>query len=193
MIAYKDLAEYEFHRACWIDRSLLDLAVRQSAPFMNHPAFFFPPGSIGPVSVDSRTLWLSYRMPVVSGDRLQVVFEHYTTKPKQCLMVSLSKRNHRMTIEGSNASRFVLWTDTAPKRVEIGITKAGRGSELCFYNGWEDSKYGTLLCGLRYSAIDAQPQNDGSLLLNCSDGWGDADFTDLQVRVVHERAGYRVQ
>jgi hypothetical protein len=64
----------------------------------------------------------------------------------------------------------------------------GKGSELSFYNGWEDLKYGTLLSGLRYAAIDVQTQPDGSVLLNCSDGWGDADFADLQARVIRECA-----
>jgi len=103
-------------------------------------------------------------------------------------MLSLAKRPHRMRISGHEAARYVLWSHTAPRQVQIDITKAGRGSELCFYNGWEDLKYGTLLYGLRYAAIDVQPQPDGSICLHCSDGWGDANFTDLQVRVTHERA-----
>ena len=155
---------------------------------MNHPAFFFPPDSIGPVSHESRTLWLSYRISVTTHDRIHILFEHYTKSPKQCITLSLAKRNHRVAINGTDAGRFVLWTHTAPRHVEIDITKAGRGSELCIFNGWEDLKQGTLLYGLRYAAIDVQAQVDGSVILNCSDGWGEADFTDLQVRVIRERA-----
>lgn len=60
------------------------------------------------------------------------------------------------------------------------------GARVVITNQWRDEKYGSTMYKLNNAAMEVLDQTDGSLLLRCSDGWGDADFNDLVVQVVAE-------
>ena len=153
------------------------------------PAAFFAGGVIGPVAHEARELWLAYRTPVETGDRVHVLFEHAESRPRQGLRVLMDQRRHQLEINGQRGKGFTLWADTAPRHVEVEIAKAGRGGALVFMNVWEEEKYGTMLLGMGWCAISVRRDPDGSLVLDCSDGYGPGpSFGDLVVRVLHERA-----
>jgi hypothetical protein len=158
-------------------------------PVRGSPACFFAADTLGPVSYDGRELWLSYRFPVETGDRVHLLFERFSSRPRQGLQVLMVNKRHQLAVSGHQSRQFILWADTAPRHVEIEIAKAGRGGTLVLVNAWEDEKYGTMFYGLNWTAMDVRTDPDGSLLLDCSDGYGlEPSFGDLVVRVVHERA-----
>ena len=60
--------------------------------------------------------------------------------------------------------------------------------QLIIYNVWRDEKYGTTMYGLNAAAMVVQQPRADEWTLACSDGWGvEPDFSDLVVRLVHER------
>src|SRR5687767_11630499 len=112
-------------------------------PVADSPACFFAPDSLGPVTYEGRELWLSYRLPVTTGDRVHILFERFTDRPRQGLRVTLKNRRHRVAINTQEGSGFTLWCDTAPRHVEVHVAKAGRrGDQLILMNAWQDEKYG---------------------------------------------------
>jgi hypothetical protein len=157
-------------------------------PVAGSPACFFARDSLGPVAYEGRELWLSYRFPVVAGDRVHIFIERFSARPRQGLRVMLNNRRHRIRINPEEANQFILWCDTAPRHVEVDVTRSGRrGEELILMNAWQDEKYGTMLYGLNWAAMDVHREPDGSVMLRCSDGYGrEPCFDDLIVRVIVE-------
>ena len=134
-----------------------------------------------PIEYEGRRVQLSYWFPVSAGDRVLIKFLRSVPTPVQGLGVTGERCQLR--VESTTSKNLVLWTDTAPREVEMSVVKAKRGARLGVMNQWRDTKYGTSLMGLNNAAMEVQPQPDGSVLLRCSDGSGEADFNDLVVEL----------
>jgi hypothetical protein len=151
------------------------------------PAFVESKGA--PIRYDGRTLHSSLKLQLSACDRLHVFFEHFVVRPIQGLIISSANRRHQLTVESSKHHSFVLWTDTAPTHIELTApANARKPVRLILYNVWRDEKYGTTMHGLNAAAMVVQQPRADEWTLACSDGWGEeADFSDLVVRLVHER------
>ena len=102
----------------------------------------------------------------------------------------MASRRHELAINAHRGRQFILWRDTAPRQVDVEIVKAGRDGTLVLMNAWQDEKYCTTMYGLNWCGMDVRAERDGSLRIDCSDGYGiEPSFGDLVVRVIHERAG----
>ena len=117
-----------------------------------------------------------YVKTVQAGSTFNVKFVSYTTDFVQGLTV----KTDRQVLEVANQrlKSFVLWADTPTRDVECRVR--GRGIKtIKFWNSWRDG--GTMAwmrnAGMRIEEID------GGVRLHCSDGRGDADFTDLVVEI----------
>lgn len=141
-----------------------------------------------PISYGGRTLRQSWGVPVTLGDTVLIRFERFVAKPVQGIGIAGLGKGTRLMLAAEEGKDFVLWTDTAPREVVVAIRKATPGSVVRIWNVWRDVKYGTTLYGLNAAAIDVHENADGSVLLQCSDGWGGPDFNDLVVRVERLRA-----
>jgi hypothetical protein len=136
-----------------------------------------------PIQFEGRTLWSAHWADVARDQQVVVSFERFTDKPVQGLMVAGRKRSLQLEVAGRRADQFVLWTDTAPREVSVRVVKAAPGDQLGFWNVWRDEKHDSLMYGLNAAAIHVSREADGSVLLNCSDGWRGPDFEDLVVRL----------
>lgn len=134
-----------------------------------------------PIDYEGRKVQLSYWLPVSDGDHVGIKFLRYASTPVQGL--GLTAERCQLRVVSITSSNVVLWTDTAPRDVEIRVVKAKPGARLGLMNQWRDAKYGTTLMGINNAAMEFQPQSDGSVVLRCSDGWGEPDFNDLVVRL----------
>lgn len=136
-----------------------------------------------PITYQDRILWSAYRSTTIAGDRWLMEFERFVATPVQGLMVAGGEKTTRLQIEQHRAQQFVLWTDSAPRRVELLVHTAQEDATIGFWNVWRDEKHGTLLYGLNAAAIEIQKHDDESVSLLCSDGWKGPDFGDLVVRI----------
>jgi hypothetical protein len=134
-----------------------------------------------PIEVDGRRLYWTYWLPVRAGDAIHVGFEHFIGHPVQG--IGLFTEKAELELEGLTGKKFALWTDTAPKRVALRVVKASKGARVGVYNRWRFGENGLTQYRENDAAIDVVPQDDGSVILRCSDGVGPADFNDLTVRV----------
>lgn len=155
------------------------------------PAFIESKGA--PIQYGGRTLHSSFKLQVSAGDRVHVFFEHFAARPIQGLTIQAANRAHKLTIAPDKHYFFVLWTDTAPRHVEVAApAKARKPVELVLYNVWRDEKYGTMMYGVNAASMVIEQLRANEWTLACSDGWGEEpDFGDLVVRLVHEHADVR--
>jgi hypothetical protein len=142
------------------------------------------------IEYEGRHLQLAYKLTVAKGDRVHFLFERFASRPVQGLGIKLWDSRGALDVASFRTRNFALWTDTAPRHVECLVVKAKAGAQLSVMNQWRDEKYGTTMLGLNAAAMEVRHEPDGSILLQCSDGWGlEANFNDLVVRLVVERAG----
>jgi hypothetical protein len=141
-----------------------------------------------PIQHDGLTLHSSLRLQVSAGDLVHIFFEHFVARPVQGLVIQAANRAHKLTIARSRHNMFVLWTDIAPRHVEVAApAKARKPVELIVSNVWRDEKYGTMMYGLNAAAMVIEQPRADEWTLACSDGWGvEPDFSDLVVRLLHE-------
>jgi hypothetical protein len=151
----------------------------------------FAPGTVGPARRDGRELWLAYEIALRAGDRLHLLFERWTTAPRQGLALACVNRRHRIGCAGQAGNRFTLWTDTAPKHVEIEyLLRRGRGA-VSLMNVWQFRDYGpTVFRGVNAACMAVSSLGDNEWLFECSDGYGlePPCLDDLVVRVIRESA-----
>lgn len=134
-----------------------------------------------PIHYNGRDLHRQFVLPVKKGDSIGLRFLRATDRPVQGVGVKCEKCE--ISIADTRARSFGLWTDTAPSEVILNVVKAQADARVVFFNQWRDEKYGSTMYHLNNAAMEIVPQPDGSVLLRCSDGWGEPDFNDLVLQV----------
>lgn len=155
---------------------------------------FFSPGQRGPVAYAKRQLWLSHKVSVGPGDRLHFTFESFRQNPRQGLEVDCANRRHRLGVAGQEFRGFTLWTDTAPREVDVTFLAKRACGEVFLTNVWELPGYEQVrFSGVNAAAMSVTEIQPDEWLLECNDGYGleEPTFQDLVVRVRLERAGTR--
>ena len=86
-----------------------------------------------------------------------------------------------LAINDVEASSVVLWTTTAPD--EVTLTVSGAATSLEVWNCWSMGGVDTSWVG--NAGIVTKTTANG-MVLRCSDGIGEADFSDLEVELAVE-------
>ena len=134
-----------------------------------------------PIDYSGRSLHKSLKLPVSTGDSLELRFLRSSDRPVQG--VGLKCENCRVKIAGIVAASAALWRETASDHVAIDIVNARNAAQLILFNQWRDEKHGSTMYHLNNAAMEIVEQPDAALLLRCSDGWGEPDFQDLVVEL----------
>lgn len=86
---------------------------------------------------------------------------------------------------GMNLKDAIFWTDTAPSQFTVSFVPSRETAVLKLWNEWRDSN------GVQHAWIGNAGiiihQLDDAVLLNCSNGMGNANFDDFVVRIRVER------
>ena len=83
----------------------------------------------------SRDVVLLDVLPISSGDQLQVAFEAVNSPWRQGVWLGT---DGILQVNGKDSSQVVLWSDTAPGRVEIEISETD--GKLRLYNIWDSGR-----------------------------------------------------
>jgi hypothetical protein len=116
---------------------------------------------------------------VPPGSSLTVRFvRHHPDVPQG---LNLSTNHGKFVVEGERNADVVLWTDTAPEIVELQLTNQVP-AEVVIWNAWRG--WGGWPAGSTgYAGMMVKPLGPAAWRLECSDGVGGPDFTDLVVEV----------
>jgi hypothetical protein len=150
---------------------------------------FFATNAGGPVEYAGRQLWPKYRVAVEPGDRLHMFFERFRREPLQGLAVECANRRHKVEVGGQALNGFTLWTDTAPKHVELTFLGKRAAGEVVLMNVWRLPEYEQVrFAGVNAAAMAVTEVSPNEWRLECSDGYGleTPRFDDLVVRVIRE-------
>lgn len=121
------------------------------------------------------------RIPVAEGATITVHRRGVGAPRPQCLYLALD--NGELEVNGTTAPVVSLWSHTSPDNVELLVRGTGATS-LEAWNGW--SLGGVENAWIGNAGIVTKSTADATIL-RCSDGVGQADFSDLEVEISVER------
>ena len=111
---------------------------------------------------------------------MTVRFLRAKTCPTQGLRVKV--RGGSIQVESTTSSDVVLWRDSAPDEVLIRVRWPARGSRaLRVWNVWR--AHGVTQAWIGNAGMRVASVSTAGYVLQCSDGWGAPDFTDLMVEI----------
>jgi hypothetical protein len=131
----------------------------------------------GSVEVDGRVVTPLTRMVVADGTRVIVTRLTASRRRDQALVIAVDRG--LLEIDGFEAPAVSLWTSTSPRQLEL-VVRGNDAGALDIWNAWRGPTFEGAWLG--NAGIVEQPV-EGGITLQCSDGVGEPDFTDLVVRI----------
>ncbi|HEY4372010.1 MAG TPA: hypothetical protein VGN52_08800 [Burkholderiales bacterium] len=131
-----------------------------------------------PTEVDGRFVYPIFKEHVEKGERnLRIRRLASKQSPVQGIRIKMVKG--LIEIYGRKYSEIVLWADTSPTVVDLKISSRS-GGELRAWNVWKIDDITQAWIGNAGIRI---AKEGGVVTLECSDGVGDIDFSNLVVEV----------
>lgn len=129
------------------------------------------------VEFEGHTVWAIYALPLVPLVRITFLGAD-GERPQG---IGLEAKGSPIEINGAQGGEFRLWADSAPGIVDVKVVDLARLREFRIWNTWKT----------RRGAEDAWTGNfgmlveryEGGLAFRCSDGLGEAAFSDLVFQV----------
>ena len=129
------------------------------------------------ISYRGRVVKALVRIPVRDGSVVRVKRESVNSPRLQAVKLSVNKGV--VDINGFREPVISLWSHTSPEEVEFTV-RGNEASVLEVWNGWSMGGVDTSWIG--NSGIVTKTSSNGQLL-QCSDGIGQATFSDLVATV----------
>jgi hypothetical protein len=128
-----------------------------------------------PISFNGKTIRGIFQRDTKNLSSVTIHFVKFAPTPLQGLRLKHSKGN--LEVNGQLVREVILWTDTAPQTVVVGLpTKEGTFKA---WNAWRDER-GTTQAWMGNAGMEIIERPDG-VRLYCSDGEGPPNFEDLVV------------
>lgn len=131
----------------------------------------------GPVNLDGRAVTPVTRLPVADGTRAAVTRLTASRRRDQALVIAVDQG--LLELDGFEAPAVSLWTSTSPRELEL-VVRGGNASTLDIWNAWRGATFEAAWLG--NAGIVEQAVGNG-VTLQCSDGVGEPDFTNLVVNI----------
>jgi hypothetical protein len=131
-----------------------------------------------PLEIDGHIVRQIVRIEIPAAKQ-NFVIRRIRSKEQPVSGLRLKAANGKIEVNGQRQSEIILWTDTSPESVEISVISKS-GCELKAWNVWKTE-----------SVVQAWVGNSGIIVaeeketirLECSDGSGEADFSDFVVEL----------
>jgi hypothetical protein len=129
------------------------------------------------VEFGGHTVWAIHDLPLVPI--LRIHFQSANEERPQG--IGLEAKGSPIEINGEQRGEFRLWTDSAPERVDVKVVDLARLRQLRVWNTWKYPNGATDAWTGNFGMV--VEHDEGGLSFRCSDGLGEAGFTDLVFRV----------
>jgi hypothetical protein len=130
-----------------------------------------------PIEYKGKLVQLMDTPPVRPGSALLLVFVSSSKSRRQGIRI---KANGDLVVAGQKLKDIVLWSDTAPTRVDIQL--GAKVTELKVWNCWANSD-GAMDAWHNGAGMIASAKAAGVREYNCNDGTPNDDFSDLVFRL----------
>ena len=132
------------------------------------------------ITWEGRVVHSMFELPPARHDAtLRVTFESTTKDRPEGLRLKV--RGGAAQIDGQDLDDVVLWSDSAPPVVDVPIRADERGAVLRVWNCWHDPA-GAMQAWIGNAGMLVNQTSSG-YRLECSDGFGEAEFGDLVISV----------
>jgi hypothetical protein len=129
------------------------------------------------IEVDGQEVQPIVTLDVGPGDILEIT--RLTANRQRPQALRLAVKTGELIVSSTTASEVALWTTTAPRKARVRID-ASEPTSLDVWNAW---RFGGLEHAWIGNAGMVIHSDRGRYTLQCSDGIGPVDFTDLVVTV----------
>lgn len=134
------------------------------------------------VSHRGRIVKALVRIPVRDGDEVVVTRRQVTAARPQAIKLSVDQGV--LDVNGHRAPVVALWSTTSPDEVVLWV-RGERAQTIEVWNAWSLGGVDTAWIG--NAGIVTRVTASGTVL-RCSDGVGQAEFTDLEVEIAIRRS-----
>jgi hypothetical protein len=132
-----------------------------------------------PITYLDKEVHAIHRIAVSSRTRLSISVLGANPSVRQAIRITIEKGT--ALVSGMDLQDVVLWTDTAPKTVEVDVSPTSKGCMVKLWNAWADSA-GTMQAWIGNAGMLIE-QVDAGLRVRCSDGIGEPSFSDLILEI----------
>lgn len=140
-------------------------------------SLLFQRGNGAPIELDGRLVRQLFQVEIEDEKKLVIKRKAFKKSPVQGLRLKVTKGE--IEVNGERHPDIILWADTSPDCVEAMIYP-GPGCQLKFWNVWRMD--GIVQAWVGNSGV-AISENEGRMVVECSDGTGEADFSSLVVEI----------
>jgi len=135
-----------------------------------------------PIDVAGRTVQMMFELPPLTRETL-IKLEFEDPSPARAQGLRIKVRNGKAVIAESVEDDLVLWSDSAPRVVEVLARPDTNGKPMTIrvWNVWRDA-FDVMQAWTGDAGMVVEDEGD-VLTLRCSDGFEEPTFDDLVVRM----------
>ncbi|WP_148134548.1 hypothetical protein [Candidatus Formimonas warabiya] len=138
----------------------------------------------GPIDYNGKNVVMAKKIPVKSGQEVEIEILRFNGDSKQGFEVSIDQRKGYIEVNGQKLNSPIFWTDTAPRTFSFKCFPKKTEGIMGIWNVWKNIEYKENTdawignAGLYVERID-----DEKTILHCSNGIGDVNFDDLVLQI----------
>ncbi|AXI02599.1 hypothetical protein [Aquirhabdus parva] len=132
----------------------------------------------GAIEVNGIEVFPSFRIQLEKGNH-RFILSRLQVKSRFLQGVRIGIKKGVLIVNEQQIQDAVLWADTSPDKVEL-LVKAKSGCELIVWNIW---KIDDLMQAWVGNAGIVIKKTDDAIILECSDGVGEIDFSNLIIEL----------
>lgn len=140
-------------------------------------SLLFQRGNGAPIEFDGRLVRQLFEVDLEDEKKLVINRRAVKKSPVQGLRIKVTKGE--IEVNGERHPDIILWADTSPGCVEA-MVYPGPGCQLKCWNVWRMD--GIVQAWVGNSGVTIS-ENEGRMVMECSDGTGEADFSSLVVEI----------
>jgi hypothetical protein len=137
----------------------------------------------GPILINNIPTFMSIKIPIWNGQRLDISFLYFDNQPRQGIELSVDSNKGHVEANGQIVQSPVFWTDSAPKEFEVICIPKGTSGFVNIWNIWQLSPTTTIHAWTGNAGIQVDNNTPGTFILNCSNGINEVNFTNIVFRI----------
>ena len=135
----------------------------------------------GPIDYQGRSIMMSCKVPIVKGQEVFIEILKHNDIVEQGFKVSIDQRKGSIEINNQKINTPIFWTKTAPKTFSFVCYPKKAIGIMNIWNVWKYKE--NIDAWIGHAGLYIEYDEDGAIVLHCSDGIKEVDFENLVFKV----------